>query len=263
MDSPTSLQNAFGLFFHLDEILADQDKSLVISIQKIYPDGLPKNFKEAAYFLGTFNEKKLYAIEVSREISNENPAFHFLPIRKTLVTLEPTLSHLVCLGKQLLHWHKISLFCGACGTENRLSKTEIAKICNQCERITYPHYHPAVIVLIQRKNEILLARSPHFTEGLYSPLAGFVDPAETAEQAVIREVYEEVALKIKDLRYFASQPWPFPSSFMMGYTAKYDSGDICINVDELEDAQWFNIKKLPAILPSKSSISRQLIESVL
>ena len=146
-----------------------------------------------------------------------------------------------------------------CGHLNQFSETEVAKICSHCHRISYPAYSPAVIVLVERNDEILLARSPHFTQGIYSALAGFISPAETAEEAVVREVKEEVGLEISHVQYFASQIWPFPNSFMIGYTARFLSGDICIDRTELEDARWFNVFELP-LLPSPASISRRLID---
>lgn len=116
------------------------------------------------------------------------------------------------------------------------------------------------MVLIQREHEILLARSKHFEEGMYSALAGFIDLGETAEVAVHREVKEEVGLEISDLVYFGTQPWPFPDSFMIAFKANYLSGDLKMDPEEIEDAQWFSPKHLPK-LPSKASIARALIDS--
>jgi NAD+ diphosphatase len=209
--------------------------------------------------LDELTNKRLYVVEISTEIIAEQDHYSFLPIRKLLQTLNPELFHLVCKAKQLLNWHKISRFCGACGHLTQLSQTEVAKICQNCQRIHYPFYSPAVMVLIERDNEILLARSPHFTQGVYSALAGFIAPAESAEEAVVREVTEEVGIKISDIKYFGTQNWPFPNSFMLAYTARYVSGDICAHDHELEDARWFNLSALP-LLPSLASISRHLID---
>lgn len=253
--------HGYGLFFCHDEILVDQvSDQFIIPLREIYSDEAFHEVYQSAYFIEEIDGKKLYAVEVPREIIDKKDQFYFLPVRRLLETLEPELFRMVCKGKQLLFWHNNSRFCSTCGAINQLSNTEIAKVCSACQKISYPMYSVAIIVLIARGDEVLLARSPHFRKGVYSVLAGFVEPAESAEEAVIREVHEEVGIEIKDIQYISSQNWPFPHSFMLGYTAAYAGGDISINYDELEDASWFAIDKLPP-LPSKSSISRQLIDA--
>ena len=121
-------------------------------------------------------------------------------------------------------------------------------------------YAPAVMALVRRDRKLLLARSPRFPKGMFSALAGFVEPGETLEQCVEREVYEEVGIRMRNLRYFASQPWPFPHSLMIAFFAEHDSGDIRIDGIEIEQAQWFEIDNLPQ-LPAKISIARRLIEA--
>lgn len=116
------------------------------------------------------------------------------------------------------------------------------------------------MVLIQRNHQVLLARSAHFKPGIYSAIAGFIDIGESAEEAVYREVKEEVGIEISKLEYFGSQSWPFPNSFMIAFKAHYLSGELSINPNEIEDAKWFDIDDLPAI-PSYPSISRKLIDS--
>ena len=119
------------------------------------------------------------------------------------------------------------------------------------------------MVMIQKDDQFLLARSPHFIPGMYSALAGFAEPGETLEETVHREVYEEVGIRVKNIRYFASQPWPFPHSLMIAFHADYESGDINIDPTEIEAADWFSADKLPDRLPGQISISRKLIEATL
>jgi len=116
-----------------------------------------------------------------------------------------------------------------------------------------------VIVRIERGDEILLARSPHFAPGVYSTIAGFVEPGESLEETVIREVREEVGVEVANVRYFGSQPWPFPNSLMIGFVADYASGDLRLQEGEIEDAGWFTSDTLPG-LPSRYSIARRLID---
>ena len=131
-----------------------------------------------------------------------------------------------------------------------------------CKLSVYPRISPAVIVLVERGDEILLARSPHFVPGVYSTLAGFVEPGETLEGTVRREIHEEVGVHVDNICYFGSQPWPFPNSLMIGFRADYASGDLTIDGVEIEAAGWFRRDNLPK-LPFKVSIARSLIEAFL
>lgn len=160
-----------------------------------------------------------------------------------------------------LTWDAKLQHCSKCSGKIQKVLETAEKKCGTCDLSFFPNLSPAVMVLIQRENELLLARSAHFMPGIYSALAGFVDLGETAEQAAHREVKEEVGLEITELEYFGSQSWPFPSSFMIAFKAKYLRGEITIDVKEIEDARWFHLNDLPP-LPSSLSISRKLIESV-
>jgi NAD+ diphosphatase len=158
-----------------------------------------------------------------------------------------------------LSWDTKLQYCSQCGTKIQKIVNKTEKKCAACHLSFFPNFSPAIMVLIRRDHEILLARSRHFETGMYSALAGFIDLGETAEEAVHREVQEEVGLKISDLKYFGTQPWPFPDSFMIAFTANYLSGVLNSDPEEIEDAQWFNIHHLPK-LPSQASIARALID---
>ena len=154
---------------------------------------------------------------------------------------------------------KASRFCGRCGTKTVPVLTERAKRCPACGLVVYPRISPAIIVLITRGEECLLARSPRFPNGMHSVIAGFVESGETLEHAVHREVKEEVGLVVKNIRYFASEPWPFPDSLMIGFIAEYAAGEIEIDNNEIVSAGWFGRDALPP-LPAPMSISRALID---
>ncbi len=126
--------------------------------------------------------------------------------------------------------------------------------------VEFPRLSPAIIVLVERGDQVLLARGTAFPDGMYSTLAGFVEPGESLEEAVHREIYEESGILLTDLRYFGSQPWPFPHSLMIGFTARYAGGEIVIDPAEIADAQWFTVDRLPRV-PQKLSIARRLIDS--
>jgi NAD+ diphosphatase len=162
-------------------------------------------------------------------------------------------------ASQILRWKRDHQFCGRCGTPMEEDRNDVLRRCPQCGFFTYPRLSPAVIMSIIRDDAILLGRSPHFPPGMYSTLAGFVEPGETLEEAVAREVKEEVNIDITDIRYVASQPWPFPHSLMIGFTARYAGGLIEVDGREIEHADWFTPAEMPR-LPPRMSIARWLIE---
>ncbi|GGJ80894.1 NAD(+) diphosphatase [Deinococcus aquiradiocola] len=166
---------------------------------------------------------------------------------------------------QIVEWDRTHTYCGNCATPTVRGDTERVRRCPNCGLSVYPRLAPAVMVLLTREHEgrpqVLLCRSPQFPPGMYSANAGFVEPGETVEHAAHREMKEETNLSIRDLRYFDSQPWPFPHSLMLAYTARYAGGEIIPQPGEIEEARWFDHDALPA-LPDRASISRRLIESV-
>jgi NAD+ diphosphatase len=158
-------------------------------------------------------------------------------------------------------WRRDSAYCGSCGTKNLNAPDELARLCPTCGRREYPRISPAVItIIINEKNEALLAHNNKFAERVYSLIAGFNEAGESLEDTVAREIREEVGLEVRDIRYVASQPWPFPNSLMLGFTARYASGDIRPDGIEIEDAKWFTPDTLPQ-LPGGGSVSRFLINS--
>lgn len=164
---------------------------------------------------------------------------------------------------QKVEWLRTHAFCSKCGHATVRHAEHEAMVCPACGHLHFPRLAPAVIVLIERGREMLLARSPGFTPGVYSTIAGFVEPGESLEDTVHREIWEEVGVQVTDVRYFGSQPWPFPHSLMVGFVARWKSGEIHIDNKEIEDARWFTPEHLPAALPSPMSIARRLVDDFL
>ena len=215
----------------------------------------------ARHYLGDLDGKACYAVDVPEgTAAPEGMAFEGL--RKISGRLDEELFWVAARAVQILEWDRTHRFCARCATPLRIRETERVKECPACGLLQFPRLAPAVIVLVERGRELLLARSRHFAPGIYSVLAGFVEPGETLEEAVEREVFEEVGIKVREIRYFGSQPWPFPHSLMVGFTAKYESGDLVINQEEIEDAGWYTAGGLPG-QPGKISIARRLIDSFL
>jgi NAD+ diphosphatase len=163
-------------------------------------------------------------------------------------------------ANQLVHWADTHRFCGRCATPTKKVPDERAMRCPSCDLLAYPRISPAIIVLVRRGDEALLARGARFPLPFYSTLAGFVEVGETLEDTVAREIREEVGIEVDRVRYFGSQPWPFPHSLMVGYTAHWTRGELRPNAEEIVDAQWFRAGALPTI-PPRLSIARRLIDA--
>ncbi len=210
--------------------------------------------------LGVLGEHSCWAAEVPPDAAA--PAgMSWEGLRTLFNVLED--AHFALAGRaiQLVDWDRSHRYCGRCGTPTEAKPEERVRVCPACRLSAYPRVAPAVMALVRRGDEILLGRSPHFPSGMYSALAGFVEPGETLEQCVRREVLEEVGVDVTNLQYFASQPWPFPHSMMIAFVCDWVSGDIRPQAGEIEDAKWFKVLQLPK-LPSKISIARRLIDAV-
>ncbi len=212
-------------------------------------------------YLGRLAGTHCWAAEAPADAPAPPPGFAWEGLRALFSVLED--AHFALAGRaiQLLDWDRSHRFCGRCGTPTEAKTEERVRACPVCRLGVYPRISPAVMALVRREGEILLGRSPHFPPGMYSALAGFVEPGETLEQCIEREVEEEVGVRVSRIRYFASQPWPFPNSLMIAFICDWQSGEIRPQAGEIEDAKWFKVLQLPK-LPSKISIARKLIDAV-
>lgn len=188
----------------------------------------------------------------------DNERYEMCPLRQSYYRLPLPLYLKAGKCAELLYWDRNTRFCGVCGGTMKFH-TDISKRCDQCGKEVWPQLAPAVIVLIHRGEEVLLARGRNFRSDFFGLIAGFVETGETLEEAVRREVMEETGIRIKNIRYFGSQPWPYPSGLMVGFHADYDGGELHVQREELKKAGWFHRDHLPKI-PEKLSIARQLID---
>jgi len=210
------------------------------------------------HYLGRLDSGHCYTVELAEAIPPPE-GMTFEGLRQVYDRMDEDLFWVAGRALQIIDWDRTHQFCGHCGVRTRLHPTERARECPQCGRLHFPRLAPAIIVLVERGHEMLLARARRFPTVMYSTLAGFVEPGETLEEAVVREVKEESGITVKDIRYFGSQPWPFPHSLMIGFTAVYESGEITLGDEENIDAGWFSADTLPPI-PGKISIARKLID---
>jgi NAD+ diphosphatase len=185
--------------------------------------------------------------------------FEWKGLRELFGVMEEELVWAAGRASQLVHWHRLHRFCGRCGQPTADHPAERAKLCPACGLLNHPRVSPAIIVAVIREGRILLAHAARFPARFYSVLAGFVEPGESLEECVRREVWEEVGVRVDRIRYFGSQPWPFPDSLMVGFTAAYAGGELAPNPAEIVDAAWFSADALPEI-PPPISIARRLID---
>ncbi|WP_246580247.1 NAD(+) diphosphatase [Deinococcus aestuarii] len=236
---------------------------LLLREEGTLPHGRPEAFPvDLVNPLGLLDGVPVYGARLAGEV----PAGYTLrPLRGVYGVLSEDLFGLAGYAAQIVEWDRTHRFCGACGAPTVRSERETSKVCPNCGLSVYPRVAPVVMVLITRgeggERELLLARGPHFAPGMYSALAGFVEPSETLEHACHREVREEVGVEITGLRYRFSQPWPFPHSLMIAFTAEDAGGHLVLQPEEIEDAGWYRVDALPT-LPPPFSIARRLIETV-
>ena len=228
---------------------------------------------DQAVFLGLMGGAPHFAIDVSHlDLPEETPPFAgpgaFVDMRSVGILLPRGDGGVLAYAKGLFHWHSRHRHCGTCGapTEQREAGHLLVCSAESCGTQHFPRTDPAVIMLVGRGDRVVLGRKAEWVEGMYSALAGFVEPGESLEEAVAREVMEEVGVPIANVRYHSSQPWPFPASLMLGFYADAQAEEIRMNQDELEDARWFTRAELAdgaagiARRPRSDSIARRLIE---
>lgn len=211
----------------------------------------------AEHGLGHFDGEPVWLLALDRPA--EMPGCFWQGLRQFMLQADYPTFRMLSFAEQVGNWDLNHRFCGRCGSRNRQVPGERCMRCPECGLDSYARISPSMIVLVTRGDEILLARSPRFVSGMYSTLAGFVEPGESAEECVAREVLEEVGIQVRDPQYLGSQSWPFPHSLMLGFHAEYAGGEIVPQADEIEDAAWFPLDRLPP-LPMSRSIARYLID---
>lgn len=243
-----------GLLIHENSIFVDEDNLLPDLYELELDDLLVAEADGVRY--------------VTRQVpeDHELTGFTLIHLRHVLTKWSTAEFERASRAIQLLLWQRNHRFCSSCGEMTTRHANEFAMVCPACEYTQYPRLQPCVIVAITRHDEenqpsILLARSPRFTIPMFSLIAGFVEVGETLEQAVAREVKEEVGIDIKNIRYMSSQPWPFPSNIMIGFQAEYAGGELVLQEDEISEAAFYPFDQLP-LLPPTGSIANRIIEQI-
>ncbi len=263
---------AFEPGFNVAQPLADGDDWFIVHEEKLvvrredngysvprYSDLKPiQEWLAGAQYFGRMGDTPCFLAELT-DAGELTEGFELRGIFELLGLIDDELLVIAGCAMQLIRWDRGHRYCGRCGGPTEDKADERVKICPSCGLSAFPRLSPAVIVAVVKDDRLLLGTSKRFRADFWSVLAGFVEPGETLEECVVREVREEVGILVKNIRYFASQPWPFPDSLMIGFTAEHASGDITINQAELTDAKWFTAEDLPRI-PPRISIARRLID---
>lgn len=247
-----------SLYFRGNELLVNDSGDTL-------GDGVSAAELETSLVIGRFESKTYIAHRMRREsaAADETRAGQRFAGLRSLFSAMPGESLAIALrANQLLEWDRTHQHCGACGTPTVREARERARRCPACALSAYPRISPAMMCLVTRGKEILLARNVNFPAGRFSALAGFLEAGESIEEALHREVREEVGVQVKNLRYFASQSWPFPNSLMIAFTAEYAGGELKPDGHEITEAAWFSATHLPQLPPSVS-IARALIDHTL
>ncbi|MCZ2722145.1 NAD(+) diphosphatase [Marinomonas sp. 15G1-11] len=248
---PRPHNEALFLLMHRGSILTTiESHDFLVTIDQFQPEA-----ESQPVFCGEWHGKDVFACL----LKSVPPSFQETDFRELLFSQDEAGYYLLSRSRQLATWDADHQFCGRCGTSfNKRHDTEHTKICPKCNLRHYPRISPCVIVAIRKENQILLARGIHSPPNRFSNIAGFVEAGESLEQAVVREVNEEVGIEVTNIQYTSSQPWSFPHQLMVGFLADYVSGEIIAAPGEIAEAGWYNIDQLPPI-PPPATISGQII----
>lgn len=255
-------QKAMWVVFSRGKLVVDA-KSQMLPVAHLTELPFLSSYIDDIHQLPPLNESALqelpvFVVDMGAE-HLEAAEWERVSLRQLLVSAQDIAFSVIGRAWQYTHFLRTHQFCGQCGAKAERVDWEMAMHCHRCQHRSYPRVSPCVIVSIHNNEQILLAKGVRHKEAnMYSTLAGFVESGESLEEAVHREIFEEVGVKVKNLRYFNSQPWPFPHSLMVGFIAEYAGGEIRCQENEIDDAQWFDIDRLPNI-PPKVSIAGQLI----
>lgn len=250
--------DGYGFAFRGDRVLVHAPSEDEISIASLH-DLSSAGVDGRQHFLGMLGNRACVAVDLADD-APEPAGMRFVGLRSLFFKVPEDLLAIAARAFQVVDFDRTHRFCGRCGTPTRSRDSERAKECPSCGLTVYPRVSPAMMALVTRGKELLLARANRFTTGMFSALAGFVEPGETIEDCVRREVREEVGVEVADITYFASQSWAFPHSLMIAYTATWAGGEIRIDDEEIAEARWFHVDDLPK-LPMSVSIARRLIDA--
>jgi NAD+ diphosphatase len=248
---------AYYFIFSDNAVLVEKKSELLVSIPCIKRKSAEQMGLDRVCFFGRYQKISCYCAGIrDRDVPEQ---YELIPLRSLYGKIDHGFWGISGYARQIHDWNMNFTFCGRCGEKTTKKKNEHARVCADCGLASYPRISPAMITAVVKEDEILLARGVNFpNKKMFSVLAGFVEPGESLEDCVAREVFEETGIRIRQIQYFNSQPWPFPDSLMIGFTAVYDSGSLSIDAEEILEAGWFKADRLP-IVPKAYTLAGELI----
>lgn len=254
--APANTDKGMWFLFKDRALLVSKDNSSIPVLSKAQIPGSDLRFIN---YLGTFDSIPCFtALLDSGTIFQDYHTQDLLTLYRSQDSLDADMFNIAFKAYEILNWDRTHQYCGQCGSVMNKSSIDFFKICPVCDIQQYPRISPAIIAAVRKGDKILLVRHPR--SKIFSVLAGYVEAGETLEDALSREVMEEVNIRIQNIRYFASEPWVFSHALMVAYTAEYQSGEIKADGKEIEEAAWFSVEEIPQSIPHKASISRKLID---
>ncbi|MFC2070148.1 NAD(+) diphosphatase [Chloroflexota bacterium] len=245
----------YWFVFCLDKLLINTNESDIPYLRSLAELGLSP---VRTQYLGTLQGHPCYSAELSPDTAAPEGT-EFRELRPLYGVLDEDIYLLAGKAVQIVKWDQTHQYCGRCGHETETLEDERAKKCPACGFMSFPRLSPATITAVLKDNKILLSHYAAFRGNMHTIIAGFVEPGETLEECVKREVFEEVGIQVRNIRYLKSQPWPFPNSLMIGFTAEYESGEISVDGKEISEAGWYDANNLPEV-PPQMSIARSIID---
>ncbi|MDW7739047.1 MAG: NAD(+) diphosphatase [Bacillota bacterium] len=258
LDSGADNGHALVFAYREDQILVIDNGEVCRIPERIELEKMNLNIVRR-HFLGTLDGQSCYSVDLDTASSAVGGS-SFIGLRELFGKVDDEIFSLAVHANQVINWDRMHQYCGKCGARTEYAPDERAKICKCCDAVYYPRISPAVIVAIKKGRELLLLRNKRYKHEFYSVLAGFVEPGESLEECLVREVKEEAGIEVKNIKYYGSQSWPFPNSLMVGFTADYAGGELRLDEIEIADAGWFTPENFPN-LPGPISIARRLIDS--
>ncbi len=250
--------DSYFFIYQNNSIFVDDSKKSDISIPILKIDDALKLKLEDICFLGSIGDRACYSAHTSS--LDQDIGLKSMNVRALYEKVDLLFWNVAGYARQIHDWNLNFKYCGRCGQKTERKEDEHVRLCSKCNLMSYPRISPATIVAVVKDGQVLLARGVNFpNKKMFSVLAGFVEPDETLEDCVKREVFEETGIHVKNIKYFKSQPWPFPDSLMIGFTAEYESGELVTDQEEILEASWFSPDNLP-LIPSKYTIARDLID---